>query len=520
MFNRTSRSPENSENQYAIVPDSPGRAIDWYSLDTYAREVENGLPSVKKLLDDRVECRAYYDLDARRYRTQRNAEQTFDWVNRVYRQSGITHQCVNILCEHLYSPGPSRQFDVEAGEEFLERVWTDNHFDSLMQEADKISTLNDVCALQIDAALGNFDEKPITIRLWGAEEFWAWTDPLESTRVVALVTIDRFNETTTYRLWNAEEVRVYRTEQNGRVAYYQKAESSRHDYGELPFEFVHYEFPHRHFWTVGIGHHLARAEEVINDDMSLMKEAKDKYLAPICLAYGVPPEWRPVIEPGRWLKMPGSERTPTATGSFEKSAGSELKYLQAKLELEEGWKDITLFLNQVLESAQIPKSAVRMEQDTARSGVAIIAEQIPLLNRARKRRRPFQIYESQIARKILLCAGNYYDDPALVQAAHEGTLTLGWSDPSIPFPSVDRNEIYKGEIEMGVRSRLQIIQEVYGCDRDRALAILEQIAQDKKDEDRLLPMLEVLPATNDGENQNQNETDAERKARREEEGEL
>jgi hypothetical protein len=499
-------------------------SIDWRSLGTYADQVESGLPAVKPLIDLCIESRAFYNLDAQQYHQQRPSESSFDWVHRKYRQSGFTRQCVDILCQHLYCPGPSRQIDDEHAEEFLEKVWSDNHYDSLMNECDRLSTLNDVVAIQIDAGDGDFNVKPITLIPWEKGEFWAWTDPEDSTNPIVVVTIDRFNETTTYRLWNDKEVRVYRTRQNGRIANFQPGESGNHEYGALPFAFVHYEFPHRNFWTTGLGHHLASAESIINDDLSLMKEYKDKYHNPICLAYGLPSTWQPVIEPGRWMKVPGKDLTPSGSGSFASGDNVELKYLQVQLQLVEAWQDITLFLNQVLESCEIPKSAVRMEETSAKSGVAIIAEQIPLLNRARRRRPAFQVYESRIASKILRCAGNHYEDKKLVDAADKAKLTLGWSDPSIPFPSVDRNEIYKGELEIGVRSRLQIIQEMYGCDRDRALEILKQIAEDKKDEDRLLPMTEVNPMLDvelaNIQGKNGNGQDTKRKAKREEEGEL
>lgn len=479
---------------------------DPYSLTYYSEEVEAGLPNVKDLLDRRLENQAFYDLDADRYMPQREGETTFDYINREKRTSGITRECISLLTEHLYSPCPSRRYDDEGAEEFLEQVWNDNHFDSMMHEVDKLATLNDVVAIQIDAGEGDFSNRPITLRLWGGEEFWAWTDPQDATKVVALVTIDKYDQRTTYRLWNDKEVRVYRTKSvkggtaGGRVAELVRGESANHEYGMIPFAFVHYEFPHRRFNTPGLGSFLAKAERSINDDLARICEAKHKYLAPIPIASGVSSIWQPIIEPGRWLRLPGGGIEVGPSGGFERAPDPKLEYLQADIDFDGAWNDLIRYLNQVLESCRVPLAAVRMEQDASRSGIAILAEQIPLLNRARSRRRPFQVFESRIAKAILTCAGNHYGVPSLVQGAEKGRLTLGWSEPSIPFPSIDRNEVDKGDLELGVKSRLQIIQERYGCDRDRALELLRQIAEDRAEEEKLAPELSItygsVPETN------------------------
>ena len=77
--------------------------------------------------------------------------------------------------------------------------------------------------------------------------------------------------------------------------------------------------------------------------------------------------------------------------------------------------------------------------------------------------------------------------PSLVAAAESGRLTLGWPEPHDPDPppTVTCNDA--NAIGMGIKSRLMVIQERYGCTRDQALAILRQIAEDKTDEDKIMP---------------------------------
>ena len=65
----------------------------------------SGLPNEKAYLDAALENQAFYDREGERYLPQREAESTFDFMGRPKRQSGIVHQTVEVLCDHLYSPG-------------------------------------------------------------------------------------------------------------------------------------------------------------------------------------------------------------------------------------------------------------------------------------------------------------------------------------------------------------------------------------------------------------------------------
>jgi hypothetical protein len=463
-----------------------------YSLNQYAAEVMAGLKNEKAHLDCAVENQCFYDLDAEQYIPQREAESYFDYKGRSKRESGLVREVVDILCEHLYSPGPARAFDVPAGQEFLERVWADNLFDALMQKADCLATLNDVCAVQVDAGDGDFEEKPITLHLWGKEEFVAWTNPTNAKEVVAVCTIDRFDQTTTYRLWDATEVRVYRTEKGdgtsgGQVAQYVAAESAPHDYKVLPFFFVHYELPVRRFVTPGLGTFVRKAEVNFNDRLSRLDESIHKHLNPVGLAKNLPPDWNPVLEPQRFVRLYGAGPQMGMNG-YEAGGDPSLSYLQATIDVAGAWDDSMRHVNQVFESCRVPLTAVRMEQSGVASGFALLVEQAPLLTRARKRRQPFGVFEAAGARVMLLCAGNHYGKTELVEAAKKGRLALGWPEPSIPVPTPDQNQIDAGDIAMGIKSRTMVVMQRKGCDRQQALQLLEQVKKDREEEQRIDPM--------------------------------
>ena len=73
------------------------------------------------------------------------------------------------------------------------------------------ATLNDVCAVQIKCT--NDPDKPVDLQLWGGDEFTVFTDPEDPRQAFAVVTIDRYNQRTRYKLWFEDEVRTFLTDQ-------------------------------------------------------------------------------------------------------------------------------------------------------------------------------------------------------------------------------------------------------------------------------------------------------------------
>ena len=468
-------------------------------LTPYGQEVERGLSNERPRLNNAVMARAFYDYEGRRYATlfMRDAETTFDFLGRPYRPSGFTREVVDVLTEHLYCPGPTRTWDDEAGQKLLDAVYQDNHIDAVMVRCDQLATLADVVAIQIDAGDGSLDEKPIKYQLWEAGEFHAWTSPDDAREVVAVCTIDRYDQTTRYRLWGTEQVWTYLTKKGdgtagGRVAILQSKEP--HAYGCIPFSFVHYELPVQSFWASGISEILVNAEIRINDRMSRLDESINKHLNPLPVAENCDPTFNPIVEPMRFLRLQSAKMRPGASGGYEDGPEAKLYFLQAEIDVDGAWNDLARYLSQVLEALRVPPSSIRMEQTQVQSGIALICEQAPLLTRARKRRYQAQIYESDLASKTLICAGNHYGNQSLVASGKKGRLTTAWPQPSVPVPTPDALELGMGEVQAGLKSLLSLIQQWYGVSREQALEIAAQIAQDQKDLEAINPNLRALTA--------------------------
>lgn len=386
------------------------------NLVPYQYEVERGLPLEAPAMDEALERQAFYDFDGFKYerRFRRDAESSFDFAGRSHRPSGFLRECIEILCEHLYSPGPARRWDDKAGDDLLQRVWADNLIDALMLEADQLSTLNDWCAIQIDPGEGDFAARPITYRLWGRESVAVWTDPNDAVRPLVVCTKDKYDEQTRYRLWTDEVVQTFLTPKlrenqtsGGRVAY-RTGPPEPHGYGCLPFSFIHYKLPIRDFEITGIGRFLHKAEIHLDDRLSRLDESIHKHINPIPVAEGMPSDWKPTLEPGRFVRMPRQGMTPGLTGGYERGEFARLYYLQATIDVEGAWLDATNYINRALEAARVPLSAARMEQQGVASGISLMVEQEPLLKRAEQRRQGKKVMEADLARRTLTVARNHY----------------------------------------------------------------------------------------------------------------
>ena len=176
------------------------------------KEVESGLRNHRPRLASAIENQAFYDLESERYQPRREAETEFDFAGRPRRQSGFVQQAVDRLCEHTYNPGPQRTIVGDGlADSLLTQVYETNHIDCVMQHAETQATLNDVCAIQVKAT--NDPDKPVDLQLWGGDEFTVFTDPEDPRQAFAVVTIDRYNQRTRYKLWFEDEVRTYLTDQ-------------------------------------------------------------------------------------------------------------------------------------------------------------------------------------------------------------------------------------------------------------------------------------------------------------------
>lgn len=478
------------------IPDA-APALD---RDAVLREVERGLPNERDRLATAIENQAYADLEYGPYDERREAETEFDFLRRPRKQTGFLHQVLGRLCSHTYNPGPRRSAEDPALDALLQQVYEQNHIDALMHEAERLSTINDVAAIQVRWTAGRRPDRPIDLQLWGADEFAVFASPDDPREPEAVVTLDRVDHTTRYRVWFADAVHSFTTDKagggdgrdtKGGVIAREVVGSPRpNPYGILPFAFVPYRTQVRQFWTGGPGTFLRNAEATANRELSELAEAIVKYSCPVAWFKNVPPEFNPELGPGRFLRLMRGGPSYGGDG-YENSGEPDVGYLQAQLEIEAVWQDVRNTLDQCAEACDLPPSALRLDYTDAPSGISIVARTFPLIERARQRRPIYQRAETELARVVRgVHAAMTGAGPSPATSVR---VLLSWPEPRIPIPGPDRDTSDAWEIGLGSKSRIQVIEERYGLTREQAIAHLEQVAEDEAAAAAILPRPEAPP---------------------------
>lgn len=484
------------------VPESPDAAPE---LDRAAvlAEVAKGLPCERERLACAFENMAYADLDHAAWEDERREGETeFDFLHRPKKRTGFLHQALNRLCSHSYNPGPHRVSGDAAVDKVLQSAYAANHVDSVMSEAERLSTVNDVAAVQVRWVRGRGKGKDVDLQVWGAEEFCVFADPDDPREAGAVVTIDRADETTRYRVWFPDAVHTFLTGKaggadgkgtaGGVVAHELYGSPAPNPYGILPFAFVPYRPQVRQFWTKSPGTFLRQAECTVNRQASELAEAIVKYSCPVAWFKNVGVEFNPEVGAGRFLRLMRGGPAYSGDG-YTDSGDPEAGYLQAELAIESIWMDIRNTLDQCAEACDLPPSALRLDYTDAPSGMSLVARAFPLLERARLRRPIYQRAETRLARVILAVTAAMTGDAALAARARALELALGWAEPRLPIPGPERDAADAWEIGLGAKSRLQVIEERRGLTREQALEHLRQVAEDERQAREILPEPEAAP---------------------------
>lgn len=446
------------------------------------KEILAGLPNERRARDGHSDCRldearlnrAYYELRGASFIPKRPAELFGNFYSRPKKSLPFTKMVVDTLTRHLYAPGPTRLIEGnDTVNDWYNGVATDNHLNSLMQKADKWSTLNDIAAIQV-ATTGNPD-RPITLKLWSAEQICVYCCG-DSTCPAIVVTIDCVDETTRYKLWTAQSIETYETDKlqpgqtsGGRLPRWVSSEVNV--YGVLPFALVHYELPTDDIYSTPLGSYLRDMNAGVDIELSDLAESIQKFNRPIPVAKNLPLDFNPVVGSNfiRINSIPGPVDTP--------GPEPELSFLQAELNIEGTWSHIRNQLDETLQELGVPLTVARAETANIVSGVALLIEQAPLISRAVNRRVPFGVYETNLCRVCLLVAGAYYSRPDLTAAAQDLKLLLTW-DPGFDPLGMERSQQEQADIDMGVHSLLQVIQKRLGMTREQAIAHVKQTAKD------------------------------------------
>jgi hypothetical protein len=379
------------------------------SMDRVKELVEEGFQSDQVRLTSAGVCRDCYDGNFMPYLSE--------WVGadrareHAIRFSMIMRRTVDVLSTHLYRKGPQREiFGNPVATQILTDIYRANNFDSLMQLADRTTYINNVAAIEfLPNEKADAYKIPVKMRLWDASEFvpiFHSEDPLEPWCVA---TLSNFGETKVARVFTADEVSKYsspspliQTNQSQATNMTQGMKEDlgypRPNYlGTVPFEFIHFEQPRNTFWVSGIGQQLAHLNLHVNRRMSDLAD-QIVHWRPKGVLRNVKADWNFPRDqkPGQYTRL-------ESTGSQDLTNKEAIaEFVAPDLSFTNyDWQDLTQYIDHIVEMLGVPASTVRMEQQGGTSGVAIMSEQLPLIERAESRQRMYEFFERRIAKKCL-----------------------------------------------------------------------------------------------------------------------
>lgn len=480
----------------------PDDLAGWYAA--LADEVAHGLPNEQDRRLRSITSQDYYRRRGAKLIERRPAETDQEFRTRIKRHTPVARRAIDILAK-LYEQPPERTIDGdEAATRWLAEVYARTHADVMLQQAEAMSLLHGMCAIQV-AATG-VPARPIHLQLWsGWHEIVPFEAPGRANRVAACVTIDCCDNQTRYTLWTPERFDVFLTRKlesgqtsGGRVAAHVPAESGENPYGCLPFAFFWGELPSSGIdEQEGLGPFLSTWNHGLDVEASDLAQAVQKYHAPFPVAYGVDDDVTIVRRPGSFARIAGLD------GEDEDAPEARLEYLQANLDIEAGLRNLSDMTESVLQALGVPLTAYSLESRALPSGEALLAEQKPLADFAKKRRPLALMVETDLARACLTVHGRWHANapaasrglsPAAALRAAEGlTLSLLWPVASIDLPSSERDREDRSAVAMGIESRLMVVMRRYGLSREQALRHVRRVAEDEAEIAKLMPGDEADP---------------------------
>jgi hypothetical protein len=397
----------------------------------------------------------------------------------------LMRRVIDLLTANLYRKGPERTWPgLESATLGLQAIYQANGADALWQEADRLSLVNQVAAIQVAPDLEGATEGPFRFYLWGGGDLVVWLDSEDPRRPGAVATLDLFDNRRRLRLYTEAERVTFATEKWSELrtaggTAFKEIEREPNTYGVIPFAFAHSSYPARYFWTPGPGSALRQLNYHVNYRLST---AADDVLhnRPIGVVEGAMPEYQFPRDrkAGEWTTVPSvADAGGTVMGDARASyIVCDFGYLQQDLE------QLQAMLDRALEMLGIPAASIRLEQSSTQSGVALMAEQVPLVLWAESRQRPFSRYEQDLARLVArMAAVDAAEAPTGVTAAEwlqasETPLQLKWPEmsPRMPGPQTDQSDQWLLDNQLTSRKRLAM--ERFKMTGEEADAYLAELA--------------------------------------------
>jgi hypothetical protein len=480
--------------------------------DELKEAIESGFQNDQSRLSIAGICRDCYDGNFAPY--------IAEWLGSdraresAVRFSMIMRRTADVLSTHLYRKGPTREiYGYPVATEMLNSVYKANNFDSIMQMADRTTYINDVAAIEFLPNDGvDAYRVPVKMRLWDSSEFVPIFTSDESLEPWCVATLSNFGPKRVARVFTAEEVSKYSSPtpmvQSTQNVATTTAQGMKEEFGypqpnylgTVPFEFVHFELPRNSFWVSGVGQQLAHLNLHVNRRLSDIAD-QITHWRPKGILKNVKADWNLPRDqkPGQYTRLE------TTDNMMMNGKDAIADFLAPDLSFTTyDWNDLTAYIDHIVEMLGVPASTIRMEQQGGTSGVAIMSEQLPLIERAEARQRQFEYFERRIAKKCLtVClaqlmnaqpqdeAGAFYveNQIAEIQAAladFDTSFRMIWPVMTKNRPGPERDAHDSFQLNFNLKSRAEMIADDLNIPIDEAFAKVQQTMQLIQQENAML----------------------------------
>lgn len=455
-----------------------------------AKEITHGLKNEKARLTDAWRNRQWYEGNIKPFLAAISREQNLRMESA--RTTNIMESWIDLLTKHLYAGKPKRTIpDQPDITEYLETVYSKSNIDNIMTEANRYAIVGGVCAIQVeikepltDAETESFlalQQPAVSHRIWPADQFVVWCHPDKPTMPWAVGTIDFYDQQRRLRVWTSERLVTYQTDkfnadQPWDGVTYKQVSDEENWLGFVPFSFVWWKRSTSEFWTPSLGDTMQMFQESLttrlwkqNDD--ILNQRPILQARNVRSDFVIPRQY----QAGDMLRMsPVLNQLGDGPEPSIEYAYCDLSYLQSDRD-QLDW-DMTMFAD----TLGIPESAWRMKGQSASSGVAIISEQLPLLEAAERRQEALAQYEQDLAAVTLMAAHVYLGGNTPISKVIETDfdLVMNWGRSIKNRPGPDNDAHIQFELLNGLQSKAGAIAEIQGITLEQAREKLEEINED------------------------------------------
>lgn len=409
----------------------------------------------------------YYENRQATYIEPNPDEDINDFRRRLHVTLNITAAVVDLLAG-LYERPQRRQWPSGRLWGLVRDAWEHYDVQSLLHEADRMAQLHGWCMLHVywDDML----QLP-AVRLLRRDVLEVATEPTDPGRPVALAVADP------WPVQQSERWAVVWTDTDITTVTADSVTTDPNPYGMLPFVPVRYR-PVVHQWdTPGVGGQIVPANRQINKLLTEMAHAVIHQSWPQRWVRNPQPGWRPVLGPTTFIEIEGD---------------GEVGQLAAELPVRDVWEGwIEPLIRWSFAVAGVPVNAIRVMATEVRSGVQVIAERAPLLDR-QNARRP---YMERVERRLVWLMAQLtkmhtsYSDP-LPDTPRNVPYSVQWDNPRSPVLSYDVLQEWEWLLAHGLMSPVDAYMAMHpGTDRDTAIRELERIREETAAFGTIMPEL-------------------------------